>query len=211
MSRADIAKSAMLLAVAFAWPAVAQANTVYKWTDQRGVVNYSTTPPSAGQRASTVDISPSVGLPADASTEEVLAWREKRERALANDKRELESMRRSRELEQARSDQNRQQLAMADREIQAAEARRQAARDQCLRERRVDCDNPNSQFTTAQGTTTVIARRPRQTIHQAAPFPVTGPTPGLPPGTIAGTQAQLAPFQAATPAPTQPASLRRRD
>ena len=68
MSRADIAKSAMLLAVAFAWPAVAQANTVYKWTDQRGVVNYSTTPPSAGQRASTVDISPSVGLPALAQT-----------------------------------------------------------------------------------------------------------------------------------------------
>ena len=211
MSRTVIAKSAMLLAAALVWPGATHGNTVYKWTDQRGVVNYSTTPPSTGQRASTVDISPSVGLPADASAEEVRAWREKRERALASDKRELESMRRSREAEQARTDQNRQQLAMADRENQAAEARRQAARDQCLRERRVDCDSPNSQFTTTQGTTTVIARRPRQTIHQAAPFPVTGPMPGLPPGTIAGTQAQLAPFQAATPAPTQPASLRRRD
>lgn len=211
MSRTDIAKSAMLLAVSLAWPGATQADTVYKWTDQRGVVNYSTTPPSTGQRASTVDISPSVGLPADASAEEVRAWREKRERELASEKRELESMRRSREAEQARTDQNRQQLAMADRENQAAEARRLAARDQCLRERRVDCDSTTSQFTNTQGTTTVIARRPRQTIHQAAPFPVTGPTQGPKPGTIAGTQAQLAPFQAATPAPSQAASIRRRE
>jgi hypothetical protein len=210
MNSADIAKSAVLLAMVLAGSGLAQAEAVYKWTDQRGVVNYSTTPPPAGQRASTVDTSSSVGLPADASEEEVRAWREKRERELARDKRELESMRRSREAEQARTEQYRQQLAMADRANQSAEARRQAAREQCLRERRVDCDTATSQFSTTQGATTVIARRPRQTIQQASPFPVTNPTSGPAPGTTAGTQAQLAPFRAATPAPNPPASLKTR-
>ena len=186
----------------------ALAGTVYKWTDQRGVVNYSTAPPPEAQRMVVVDTTPAVATAGGANDEDARAWREQRARELARDKRELESMRQRRESDQARQDQYRHQLALASQAYSTEDERRRLAREQCLRERRVDCDSPSSQAYNPYYPT-IIARPARQTIQQVSPFPVTGPVIGPAPGTIAGTQALLGPFRAATTTTvTRSASLR---
>jgi hypothetical protein len=184
------------------------AGSVYKWTDQRGVVNYSSAPPPDAQRLKVVDTSPAVGLAGGASSEDVRYWREQRARELARDMREVETLRQRREAEQARQDQFRHQLALASQASGGDEERRRLAREQCLRERRVDCDQTGGYGYNPYYPSTIIARPARQTIYQAAPFPVSGSTLGPAPGTIAGTQAQLAPFRAAAPVAQRSASIR---
>jgi len=174
----------------------AMAGTVYKWTDQRGVVNYSTAPPPEAQRLMVVDTTPAVAAAGGVNDEDARAWREQRARDLARDKRELESMRQKREADQARQDLYRHQLALAGQSASTEDERRRLAREQCLRERRVDCDSTASQAYNPYYPTQVIVRPARQTIQQVSPFPVSGPVTTLTPGTIAGTQAQLAPFRA---------------
>jgi len=188
-----------------AFPAV--AGTVYKWIDRRGVVNYSTAPPPEAQRLTVVDTTPAVATAGGANDEDARAWREQRARDLARDKRELEAMRQKREFEQARQDQYRHQLALAGQAYSTEDERRRLAREQCLRERRVDCDSPSTQAYSPYYPT-IVARPARQTIQQVSPFPVTGPVVGPAPGTIAGSQALLGPFRAATTTVTRSASLR---
>lgn len=189
----------------------AAAGTVYKWTDARGVVNYSTAPPPEAQRLVVVDTRPAVATAGGVNDEEARAWREQRALELARDKRELEAMRQRREADQARQEQYRHQLALAGQAAGNEEERRRLARERCLRERRVDCDVPSGQAYSPYYpyyAPQVIARAPRQTIRQAAPFPLDGPPPWPAPGTIAGTPAQLAPFRAggaSTPGAAGPA------
>jgi hypothetical protein len=206
MVRYGIATILLCMLLGTASPAM--AGTVYKWTDQRGVVNYSTAPPPEAQRMVTVDTTPAVATAGGANDEDARAWREQRARELARDKREVEAMRQKREADQARQDQYRQQLTLAGQYASTEEERRRQAREQCLRERRVDCDSPASQVYNPYYPTQIIARPARQTIQQAAPFPVTGPTTGPAPGTIAGTQALLGQYRAATTTATRSASLR---
>jgi hypothetical protein len=123
------------------------------------------------------------------------------------DKRELEVMRQRRESDQARQDQYRHQLALAGQAYSTEDEHRRLAREQCLRERRVDCDSPSTQAYSPYYPT-IVARPARQTIQQVSPFPVTGPVVGPAPGTIAGSQALLGPFRAATTTVTRSASLR---
>jgi len=115
--------------------------------------------------------------------EEARYWRARRERETAND---MHDARLRREAEEMRQYQIRQELGLRQDEEarrRAAEQRRQAISDQCLRERRVDCDYYSPGY--GYGAPVVVARHP-QPITSAAPFPVPGsplitnPTPGAP-------------------------------
>jgi hypothetical protein len=119
----------VLLATALAAPAA--YGQVYKWTDERGVVNYSSTPPDNRKsqkldedkgRVSTIEAQ-------DLSKAEAAS----RERALRDrvDRLEQETQR------------NRQNAAAQD--AAAAEGQRQW-RERCISERRTDCDDPYAAF-----------------------------------------------------------------
>lgn len=198
---------ALPAALAFAMPCA--AGTVYKWTDQRGVVNYSTTPPPDAQRLVTVDTSPALAAFGSIADDEANAWRERQRRALAREARELESLRARRETDEWRQQQFRHQMQLSAQAATSDEMARRLAREQCLRERRVDCDQAGAGAGYAYyPAPVVVVRRAPQNIRQVSPFPVTGPTTGPAPGTIAGTQAQLAPFRAAPAAVSASAGLR---
>ena len=181
------------------------ATTVYKWTDDKGVVNYTTDPPPGARKAVAVNAAPALDNRTNAGEEEARYWRE---RNLRESLRDFEEMRLRRESESWRQGQARQQTALSSQSASADDERRRLAREQCLRERRVDCDGGGA--ATVSGyyqPSVVVLRAPRQTIQQAAPFPVTGPTLGPQPGSIAGTQ----PFFAPAPVVVQQsASIRRR-
>ena len=206
--------AAFTLLAALAGASAAQAGTIYKWTDQRGVVNYSNAPPPEARGLTAINAGPAMTQVGSGLDEETRYWREQRTREqrtreLARDMREVESMRQRREAEQIRHEQYRHQLALAGQATSADDERRRFAREQCLRERRVDCDTAaGGVIPYAYYPAPVISRGSRQTIFQAAPFPVTGQTLGPAPGTIAGTQAQLAPFRAAAPMLNRSASAR---
>jgi hypothetical protein len=51
------------LAIAFALVALPAWSQVYRWVDERGVVNYSNEPPPRGVQASKVDVAPKKGPP----------------------------------------------------------------------------------------------------------------------------------------------------
>ena len=130
----------VFVVLAFAAPfttPLAQAGQVYKWTDDRGVVNYSTTPPSA-RKSTPVDVAPAATAVGEArSTGEAEYWRARSQREAAS---ELTLERVRRETEELRQVKLRQEIVAAEtaaREKSAA----QLARDQCRSERRVDCDS----------------------------------------------------------------------
>ncbi|MBL8383025.1 MAG: DUF4124 domain-containing protein [Burkholderiales bacterium] len=182
----------------------AHAGTVYKWTDARGVVNYSTAPPPEAQRLVRVDTTPAVAAAGAASDTESAASHERR---LREQMQQIDTLRQARELAQAREQQQRHEMQLARQAADTEEARRRLAREQCLRERRIDCDAaPGVAYVPAP--VVVVRRAPPQNIRQVSPFPVSGPSLGPAPGTIAGTQAQLAPFRAAPPVPVQSAGFR---
>lgn len=120
--------------------ASASASTVYKWVDENGVVNYTTTPPPEGRtaKAAIVDVAPAAtGRAAD--TGEAAYWRARTEREAARD---LAEERQRRETEALRQARLRQDLAAADKEA-AKKTAAQVAAEQCRAERRIDCDtNP---------------------------------------------------------------------
>lgn len=102
---------------------------VYKWVDEKGVVNYSSTPPPKGRPAVIVDESkgrvttvpaPDAQRDAEATTGDPALRRR---------------------VEQLEREAAAQRQAAAQQEIAAAEAQRRW-REQCLAERRVDCDDP---------------------------------------------------------------------
>lgn len=191
------------------WSALAA--TVYKWVDEKGVVNYSTAPPPAARNTVAINAAPaleSVGL--SASDEEARYWREKRQRETLRESRDYQDLRLRRETEELRQSQIRQQMQLAAQTASADDERRRQAREQCLRERRVDCDGGGIANYSPYYPAPVVVRAPRQTIQQAAPFPVSGSGIGPAPGTIAGTQAQLAPFRSGRTTATAGYSLRSR-
>lgn len=155
-----IAVGASLLA---GGPAQAQ---VYKWVDEKGVVNYTTSPPPKGRtatrlnedegRVSTIPHTPVAAPDGDP-----------RERALQERTLELE---RSAEA---------QRQATAANELQAQEAYRQWLQ-QCRAERRADCDAPysSSYFDPGFGYVYPPLPRPRPLIRQPAPGTYQ-PTPGI--------------------------------
>jgi hypothetical protein len=185
----------------------AHASTVYKWVDSRGVVNYSTAPPPEARGIVAVNADPSISGREFAGDDEARYWRERRQRDAAN---ELANLRHQRETEEWRQARYRQQMMQVASNASAEDERRRQAREQCVRERRVDCDTAGA--TAVYGgyyPAPVIARAPRQTIQQVSPFPVTGATTGPAPGTIAGTQSLLAPSPVAAVTPAGLATRRR--
>jgi hypothetical protein len=114
----------------------APAATVYKWVDEKGVVNYTTTPPS-NRMAAAVDVAPAVaGQGGTGGDGEACYWRERAQREAASG---LEQDRLRRETEQLRQSKLRQEMAAAE----AASKQKTAAQlayEQCRSERRVDCE-----------------------------------------------------------------------
>ena len=202
-----LATALAITAVLLAPTSPVLAATVYKWVDEKGVVNYSTTPPPTARNTVTINAAPaleSAGL--SAADEEARYWRDKRQREIQRDSRDYQDLRLRRETEELRQLQIRQQMQLSAQAASAEDERRRLARDQCLRERRVDCDGSYTPYYPAP----VVVRAPRQTIQQAAPFPVSGSGIGPAPGTIAGTQAQLAPFRSGRTTATAGYSFRSR-
>ena len=206
-----LATALVIAAVLLAPPSPVLAATVYKWVDDKGVVNYSTAPPPTARNAVAINAAPaleSAGL--SATDEEGRYWRDRRQRETQRDSRDYQDLRLRRETEELRQLQMRQQIQLSAQAASADDERRRLARDQCLRERRVDCDGGGISSHTPYYPAPVVVRAPRQSIQQAAPFPVSASGIGPAPGTIAGTQAQLAPFRSARTAATAGYALRGR-
>jgi hypothetical protein len=110
--------------------ASAQKSNIYKWKDEKGVIHYSNSPPPEGTKATVLDESkskvsvvPSVQVPADSATGT--------DKLLQNRVRRLE-----RELE----DERRSQAASSQAQSEAY----QRWREECLKQRRLDCDDPTA-------------------------------------------------------------------
>ena len=174
----------------------AAANTVFKWVDEKGVVNYATAPPPAARNLVAINATPAIvstGL--QAGDEEARYWRARRLRESLRDSRDDQDVRLRRETEELRQVQIRQQMQLAAQSATSDEQRQRQAREQCLRERRIDCDGGGG--ISYYPAPIVVRAAQRQSIRQVAPFPVSaGASIGIAQGTIAGTQAQLAPFRA---------------
>jgi len=179
----------LLAAAVLAAPALAQADTVFKWVDANGVTNYTTTPPPNGvQKVAAINAAPAVTntYAPNPGEEEARYWRERRLREAADNMQNARQRQDSLDLSQA---QMRQQLAQSydqEQRAKAEEARRKALYDQCMLERRVDCDIAGYGSGYPYGTPVVVARRHPLSISAAAPFPVAGSpfltngTPGAP-------------------------------
>lgn len=118
-------------------PAVSLAATVYKWTDEKGVVNYTTVPPDR-RPAQAIDAAPAVeGKGQGAGYDEARYWRERAQREALRD---LQGERLQSETELLRQQRLRQEIAAAEAQAkQKSEA--QLRQEQCRAERRVDCDS----------------------------------------------------------------------
>ena len=134
--RAAVLCLAGLLVAVFA-PAAALATTVYKWTDEKGVVNYTTVAPDK-RPAQVIDAAPAVeGKGQGASYDEARYWRERAQREALRD---LQGERLQSETELLRQQRLRQEIAAAEAQSrQKTEA--QLRQEQCRAERRVDCDS----------------------------------------------------------------------
>lgn len=114
------------------------AQQVYKWTDEKGIVNYTTTPPSL-RKSAVVNVAPAVaGQGSVMDYDESHYWRARSQREAASEM-ALDRMRRDTEgLRQARLQQD---IAKADTAARQKSATQRAI-DQCRSERRVDCESP---------------------------------------------------------------------
>jgi len=172
----------LLAAAVLAAPALAQAQTVFKWVDANGVTNYTTTPPpSSAHKVAAINVAPAVAStnPPTPGDEEARYWRERRLREAADN---MQSSRQRQDLEDLHLAQMRQQLAQSydqEQRAKAEEARRKALYDQCVLERRVDCNTAGAGSGYSYGTPVVVARRSTLPIGT---FPVPG-TPLLTNGT----------------------------
>jgi hypothetical protein len=176
------------LAIGIAMPA--QADTVYKWVDQNGVTNYTTTPPQPtnARTVATINAAPAVESRYEAApgSEEARYWRQRREREAADSLRNDRLHKDSLEQQEWRT---RQELALRydeDLRRDAANRRRQAAFDQCMFDRLPNCSSVDGGgYGYAPAGVVVAGRRPGS-IYSAAGFPVPGslfvtnPTPGAP-------------------------------
>lgn len=103
---------------------------VYKWTDDKGVVNYSSAPPPKGKGV--VKLQEDNGRVTTVPSPEA-----RRDDAAATGDPALR-----RRVEQLERDAATQRQAAAQQELAAAETQRRWV-EQCRAERRVDCDDPN--------------------------------------------------------------------
>ena len=204
------ARKATIIALLGLLASSATANTVFKWVDEKGVVNYATAPPPAARNLVAINAAPAiVSTGVQAGDEEARYWRERRLRESLRDARDDQDLRLRRETEELRQVQIRQQMQLAAQSATSDEQRQRLAREQCLRERRIDCDGGGG--ISYYPAPIVVRAVPRQSIRQVAPFPVNGGVSvSIAPGTIAGTQAQLAPFRASAATPVTGYSLRTR-
>ncbi len=139
LARSAAASPVWLFAALLAAAAAAQAapaSSVYKWVDEKGIVNYTTTPPPAQRKAAVVDVAPAMtGRSALHGYSDLsYSWTPD-----AAGQSELERMRS--QGEQTRQAQSRAELA-AQRTARSQAANQQAV-DRCRSQRHVDCDiNP---------------------------------------------------------------------
>lgn len=158
---------------------VAHATTVYRWVDEKGVVNYTTTPPPAARKAATVDVSPAVAGQGEVlDGEEARYWRARNQREALRDATDQRMQRETVQLQQARM---RQEMALAENRARER-SQRQSAVDQCKSQRHVDCETAPYGPTYGQPVPLVIVARPG-----VNPFPSTGApyfsvTPNFTPG-----------------------------
>ena len=111
-------------ALAAATPAAAQ---MYKWTDERGGVTYSNTPPPATSKGKVETISDRVTVYAtDEETKRAMSREARRDAKVANLERQLEAERAARRSPGPAPD---------------ATARMAADYERCIAQRRVDCDS----------------------------------------------------------------------
>lgn len=160
---------ALLAMATFMWASGSDAADIYKWTDEKGVVHYSNTPPPKGASATVLDESkgkvsvvPAYKAPDSASAAGS-------DPALQDRVRRLE-----RELEQ-------------ERQSQSASTQSQAGayaewRAQCLAQRRTDCDDPNAAVAPVYGGDYYY---PPQVVRPPG-RPINPGTPGAPPGYTVG-------------------------
>ena len=136
--RARCAGPALLIATLLSAAASLSAATVYKWTDEKGVVNYTTTPPPESRKAKMIDAAPALNVvAANADYDESRYWRDRRQRETLRDLRDERLRGETEALRQARL---RQEIALAE-----AQANQKSAADiafeQCKAQRRVDCES----------------------------------------------------------------------
>jgi len=151
-------RSSALVIVLLA-PAPASWAQVYKWVDDKGVVNYSSEPP-IDRKSALLDpnsVSVSAYAPDERVTRAAPTMPKVKERALeeriASLERKLDAERYAR-------------LSLADAQARALE--RQV--EQCLRDRRIDCDYAGSDpYTTPYGPTVVVFQ-PRLRTHPIVPI-----------------------------------------
>ena len=128
---------AAVLAICAAAPTAASASTVYKWTDEKGVVNYTTTPPDK-RKAVVIEAAPAVeGKPYAGGYSEAGYWRERSQREALRDLRE-ERLRG--ETEALRQSRLRQEAAVIEAQAKQKSVA-QLMQEQCRSERRIDCDS----------------------------------------------------------------------
>lgn len=166
----------------------ATAQSVYKWTDDKGVVNYTTTPPDK-RKAKTIDAAPAVaGQVVVPDYDEARYWRDRSWRETLRDQRE-ERMRGDTEA----LHQSRLRGESAANDSGAASGARQKSMlesmvAQCKSERRVDCDaGPNGgPGFAAYGYTGYPSYPAVVVVRQTPTAPVTSPyfavTPNFTPG-----------------------------
>src|SRR3954470_2175562 len=102
---------------------------IYKWTDDRGLVHYSSTPPTNGEATRRIEAVDERVTIYSAST------------SAGQDERELALRRRVDALEEELNSQrrSRDRVALAD---DSNDERRRRELEECQRQRRVDCDRP---------------------------------------------------------------------
>ena len=176
---------AALLAAPFA-ASLAHAQQVYKWSDEKGVVNYTTTAPSQ-RKFAVVDVAPAVagqGVLMDSG--EARYWRARHQREAASEM-TLERMRR--DTEALRQTKLRQEMVAAETAARQPSATQRAI-DQCRSERRVDCDSPATSTHPGGGgyaTSSLVANPQfiivnRSTVTPAPAGPYFSTTPHFTPG-----------------------------
>lgn len=165
-SAAVILPGALVLACAL--PAHAQ---VFKWVDEKGVVNYSAAPPG-GKTARAVEVPARVSnyTPPPAETRPARAQDDALRQRVAKLEADLERERRERVEAQAAQ-------SRADRDEEA----RKRALDNCLRNRGVDCEGESRSVIYYPTQPVVVVRRPPRIVPTLPVTPAPAPAPASPP------------------------------
>lgn len=161
----------LALAFALAAPATAQQSTIYKWRDANGVVHYSNSPPPEGTQSSVLDETKS-------KVSVVPAYQAPPEASASGSDKQLQN--RVQRLERELEDERRSQTAASQAQTDAY----QRWREDCLKQRRLDCDDPAAVPTPIYGYPAPPVVRPpvaRPPVQPAPPRPARPPEASAPP------------------------------